>query len=96
MNDSSAFQAPAEPATPRAERVLVWDAPVRAFHWLMVIAFAGAWLSAESERWRLMHVAFGYTMLALVAFRVVWGLAGTRHARSRRSCARRRPWAAIC
>ncbi|AJY08164.1 MULTISPECIES: cytochrome b/b6 domain-containing protein [Burkholderia] len=81
MNDSSAFQAPAEPATPRAERVLVWDAPVRAFHWLMVIAFAGAWLSAESERWRLMHVAFGYTMLALVAFRVVWGVAGTRHAR---------------
>ncbi|KVF33881.1 cytochrome b/b6 domain-containing protein [Burkholderia vietnamiensis] len=81
MNDSSAFQAPAEPATPRAERVLVWDAPVRAFHWLMVIAFAGAWLSAESERWRLMHVAFGYTMLALVAFRVVWGVAGTHHAR---------------
>ncbi|KVE77752.1 cytochrome b/b6 domain-containing protein [Burkholderia vietnamiensis] len=81
MNDSSAFQVPAEPATPRAARVLVWDAPVRAFHWLMVIAFAGAWLSAESERWRLMHVAFGYTMLALVAFRVVWSVAGTRHAR---------------
>ncbi len=65
-----------------AERkVLVWDAPVRVFHWLMVASFAGAYLSAESERWRLLHVTLGYTMAALVAFRIVWGLIGTRHAR---------------
>src|SRR6476619_3658006 len=75
---------------PRAERavraadqrgILVWDAPVRVFHWLMVLAFAGAYLSAESERWRLLHVTLGYTMAGLVAFRIVWGLVGTRHAR---------------
>ncbi len=71
-----------EPA--RAEplrKVLVWDAPVRVFHWLMVLSFAGAYLTAESERWRLVHVTLGYTMAGLVAFRVVWGLVGTRHAR---------------
>lgn len=61
--------------------VLVWDAPVRVFHWLIVASFAGAWLSAESERWRLVHVTLGYTMAALVAFRIVWGLLGTRYAR---------------
>ena len=61
--------------------VLVWDAPVRVFHWLMVLSFAGAYLSAESERWRLLHISLGYTMAALVAFRVVWGLVGTRYAR---------------
>ncbi|RQR86715.1 MULTISPECIES: cytochrome b/b6 domain-containing protein [unclassified Burkholderia] len=81
MNDSSASPAHDEPERSRPARILVWDAPLRVFHWLTAVAFAGAWLTAESERWRLMHVAFGYTMLALVAFRVVWGVAGTRHAR---------------
>ncbi|WP_261543363.1 cytochrome b/b6 domain-containing protein [Burkholderia multivorans] len=81
MNDSSASRTHGEPACSRPARILVWDAPIRAFHWLTVVAFAGAWLTAESERWRLMHTAFGYTMLALVAFRVVWGVVGTRHAR---------------
>ena len=54
---------------------------MRVFHWLMVACFAGAWLTAESERFRLPHVTLGYTMAALVAFRIVWGLVGTRHAR---------------
>jgi len=61
--------------------ILVWDLPVRVFHWLMVGCFAVAWVSAESERWRLLHVTMGYTMAALVAFRIIWGLIGTRHAR---------------
>ncbi|MEN8512410.1 cytochrome b/b6 domain-containing protein [Burkholderia sp. RS02] len=81
MNDSSASRAHGEPEKSRPARILIWDAPIRVFHWLMVVSFAGAWLTAESERWRLMHVAFGYTMLGLVFFRVVWGVAGTRHAR---------------
>lgn len=81
MNDLSASraEAPAEPAARRG--VLVWDAPVRVFHWLTVLSFAGAYLTAESERWRLLHVTLGYTMAGLVAFRIVWGLVGTRHAR---------------
>jgi cytochrome b len=64
-----------------SRRILVWDAPTRVFHWLMVLSFFGAYLSAESERWRLIHVTLGYTMAALVGFRVVWGLLGTRYAR---------------
>lgn len=70
------------PAAMEAKRpVLVWDAPVRVFHWLLVLSFAGAYLSAESENWRLLHVTLGYTMAGLVLFRIVWGLVGTRHAR---------------
>ena len=61
--------------------IRVWDAPVRVFHWLMVASFAGAWLTAESERWRLVHVSLGYTMAGLIVFRLLWGLIGTRHAR---------------
>ncbi len=75
MNTPSA--SPAESRT----TVLVWDAPVRIFHWLLVLSFAGAYLTAESERWRLVHVTLGYTMAGLVAFRIVWGLVGTYYAR---------------
>jgi cytochrome b len=63
------------------QKILVWDLPVRAFHWLLAISFAGAFLTAESERLRDVHVAFGYTMLGLVAFRLLWGVLGTRYAR---------------
>lgn len=76
-NDSVAADASA----PKAKNVLIWDAPVRVFHWLMVLSFAGAYITAESETWRLVHVTLGYTMAGLVAFRLVWGLAGTRYAR---------------
>jgi cytochrome b len=69
------------PAEVAPSRILVWDAPVRVFHWLMVVSFVGAYLTAESERWRLMHVTLGYTMAGLVVFRLLWGLVGTRHAR---------------
>lgn len=65
----------------RTPSTLVWDVPVRIFHWLLVLCFAGAWITAESEHWRLVHVTLGYTMAGLVAFRVLWGLVGTRHAR---------------
>lgn len=69
----------ASPADRRG--ILVWDAPVRVFHWLMVLSFVGAWLTSEGERLRLVHVTLGYTMAGLVAFRILWGLLGTRHAR---------------
>lgn len=69
------------PAATQNGRVLVWDLPVRVFHWLMVASFALAWLTAESERWRLVHVTLGYTMAGLVAFRIVWGFVGSKPAR---------------
>ncbi|MCC7217018.1 MAG: cytochrome b/b6 domain-containing protein [Burkholderiales bacterium] len=62
-------------------RILVWDLPVRVFHWLLALSFAGAFLTAESERVRDVHVALGYTFMGLVAFRLLWGAIGSRHAR---------------
>ncbi len=81
MNTTSASRAEAPTDDAAGRKVLVWDAPVRVFHWLMVASFAGAYLSAESERWRLAHVTLGYTMAGLVVFRILWGLVGTRYAR---------------
>ncbi len=59
----------------------VWDLPTRVFHGLLIASFAGAWLTAESERWRLVHVTLGLTMAGLVVWRLLWGFVGTRHAR---------------
>jgi len=63
------------------QKILVWDAPVRVFHALLALSIAGAWLTAETDGWRLVHVTFGYTVAALVLLRVLWGLMGTRYAR---------------
>ena len=62
-------------------RILVWDIPTRIFHWLLVLCFAVAYLTSESERWQLWHVTAGYTFGALLLFRLVWGVVGSRYAR---------------
>ncbi len=63
------------------ESVLIWDYPVRVFHWLLAFLFAGAWLTSESESQQMIHYAFGYSACALVLFRIVWGIVGTRYSR---------------
>lgn len=60
---------------------LMIDAPMRAFHWLFALSFAGAWLTAESERWRGVHVTLGYAFGGLLLFRLAYGLAGPRQAK---------------
>jgi len=37
-------------------KILVWDAPTRLFHWLMVLCFAGAWLTSEGNRLLGVHL----------------------------------------
>lgn len=63
------------------QRILVWDFPTRIFHWSLALSFAGAWLTAESERYRDIHVMLGYTLLGLIVFRLLWGFLGSRYAR---------------
>ena len=63
------------------KRILVWDLPTRLFHWLLAATFAGAWLTADSERWIDVHAVLGYTFAGLIAFRVLWGFIGSRYAR---------------
>jgi cytochrome b len=68
-------------AAPTTRSIRVWDAPTRAFHWLLAASFAGAWLLSERERFRNLHIGFGYARVALIAWRIVWGFVGTGHAR---------------
>ena len=62
-----------------AATIKVWDPLVRLFHWSLVTFFALAWLSADDIE--VLHVWSGYTIGALLLFRLIWGLIGTRYAR---------------
>jgi len=63
------------------KKILVWDLPVRLGHWLMVGGFCIAWLTGDSESFRLVHVIAGATVLAVASFRLPWGFIGSRYAR---------------
>ena len=63
------------------KRILVWDLPTRLFHWLLVAAFSGAWLTSDSDVLLSQHAFFGYLMLGLIGFRLIWGVAGGHYAR---------------
>ena len=78
MTDASTTGAP-QPEGTGAATVRVWDPLVRVFHWGLVAAFATAWLTADEIQ--PVHEVAGYTVAGLVAFRLVWGFVGSRHAR---------------
>ncbi len=59
----------------------VVDAPTRAMHWLMALSFLGAYLSADADRWQLLHVSLGYTLAGVLVARLLWGLFGPQPAR---------------
>ena len=62
--------------------VRVWDLPTRAFHWTLVVLIALQYATGEFHvldmRW---HFWFGYATLALLLFRVLWGLVGSQTSR---------------
>ncbi|MBX5460040.1 MAG: cytochrome b/b6 domain-containing protein [Steroidobacteraceae bacterium] len=64
------------------EKRLVWDLPLRLFHWLLVLSIAGLWATGEAGfDWMQIHIYLGYWTLGLVVFRILWGFVGPRHAR---------------
>lgn len=62
--------------------VAVWDLPTRAFHWCLVLLVAVAVASAEFDRMAI-HMLAGEAILALLLFRLAWGLVGSQTARFR-------------
>jgi len=61
----------------------VWDLPTRLFHWSLVLLVAVSIYTGENGGFKEMdyHMLSGYTILALILFRVIWGFAGSKHAR---------------
>ena len=59
--------------------VKIWDVPQRIVHWALAVAVLTAWFTANV--FDMVHEIAGYTSLALVAFRVLWGFVGPANAR---------------
>lgn len=60
----------------RLASVRVWDAPTRLFHWAIVLLVGAAWLT-QSRGWMHWHFLCGYSILALLLFRLAWGIVGS-------------------
>lgn len=60
----------------------VWDLPTRLFHWALAACVVGlfitGYLGGNALEW---HMRFGYTVLTLVLFRLIWGVVGGRWSR---------------
>lgn len=63
-------------------QIHVWDLPTRLFHWALAACLVGSFVSIKlggnAVAW---HFRFGYAILALILFRLAWGVVGPRYAR---------------
>lgn len=64
---------------------LVWDLPVRIFHWIFAGGFlaaaAIALLGGEDGPWFPYHAIIGLVLVLAVCWRVLWGFVGSRYGR---------------
>lgn len=88
MNPPTAHASPPGAARPSAqptestESVRIWDLPTRLFHWGLVLCVVGAVVSAKvGGNAMVWHMRLGYAVLALLAFRLLWGVVGGRWSR---------------
>jgi len=66
----------------KSKQDLIWDLPLRLFHWLFAISILASWYTSEQEGEMIeLHMQLGYFILGLVIFRLIWGFAGTKHSR---------------
>jgi cytochrome b len=63
-------------------KILVWDLPLRLFHWLLALLIVTSFVSANiGGNAMQIHILSGYCVLALLLFRLLWGFLGSTHAR---------------
>lgn len=62
---------------------MVWDLPLRLFHWALAIAVSVCLYTGFNGGFNEMdwHKISGYVVLGLLVFRIAWGVVGPRHAR---------------
>src|SRR2546423_7968276 len=63
-------------------RETAWDLPTQLFHWALVVLVAFSWSTGKiGGPWMEWHMRSGYAVLALVLFRLGWGMVGSAEAR---------------
>ena len=65
-----------------AGRIFAWDLPVRLFHWALTALVVFSYVAGKiGGGWMEWHLKSGYAILALLLFRLAWGVAGSATAR---------------
>ena len=65
-----------------SQRIRLWDLPTRLFHWLLVLVVSAAMVSGQIGGKLIdLHGKIGLAIVGLIAFRLVWGFAGSTYAR---------------
>ena len=63
-------------------RIVIWDLPIRAFHWVVAVLVVFSYVAGKvGGGWMEWHLRSGYAILALLVFRLAWGVAGSANAR---------------
>ncbi|MGY4303758.1 cytochrome b [Bradyrhizobium sp. USDA 4369] len=65
------------PALPVSKTVAVWDVPLRVWHWALAAFVLIACVTPNTHD--ALHRTAGYAVIGLLAFRLIWGVIGTRH-----------------
>lgn len=62
--------------------IRIWDLPTRLFHWALALAVFGLLITGSvGGAWMQWHLPLGYAVLALLGFRLLWGVLGGRWSR---------------
>jgi cytochrome b len=65
---------------PLPKHVLIWDLPLRLFHWLFAGTVIASWYTSDQDNDLIeLHMQLGYFALGLLIFRITWGFLGTQH-----------------
>lgn len=68
--------------TSNLHTVRVWDLPTRVFHWALALCIVGLVITGSvGGNAMVWHFRIGLTVLALLMFRLAWGLVGGRWSR---------------
>lgn len=63
-------------------RIRLWDLPTRLFHWGLVLAVVSAIVTGQIGGKLIdVHGKIGLVVVGFIAFRIVWGFAGSTYAR---------------
>lgn len=65
-----------------SKKLLIWDLPLRAFHWLFAFTMLASWYTSDQDNDLIeIHMQLGFFTLGLLVFRLIWGVVGSKHSR---------------
>lgn len=80
MTTEPSEPGPVQEPVAKTHAVKIWDWPVRLTHWSFALLLPAMYITADNSQWGW-HMRLGHVLLALIIFRLIWGVIGTDTAR---------------